>query len=71
MLNQQDIISLESLNYYKENIEKGNDYMEKMEWLDFILAESLRQWNDFLEDRQDCTLEDFIEFTKEIANMCR
>ena len=35
--------------------------------LDMILTESLRQWNDFKEDRTECTIEDFIEFTKEIV----
>lgn len=40
-----------------------------MDWLDMILKESLRQWNDFKEDRTDCTMEDFVEFTKEIAQM--
>ena len=38
-------------------------------WLDMVLEESLRQWNDFKEDRVDCTMEDFVEFTKEIAEM--
>lgn len=38
-------------------------------WLDMVLEESLRQWNDFKEDREDCTMEDFVEFTKEIAEM--
>ena len=39
------------------------------DWLDMVLKESLRQWNDFKEDRTDCTMEDFAEFTKEIAEM--
>lgn len=36
------------------------------ELINELLTESLRQWNDFKEDRQDCTVEDFVEFTKEI-----
>ena len=39
------------------------------DWLDMVLTEALRQWNDFKEDRTDCTIEDFVEFTKEIAEM--
>lgn len=37
------------------------------EWLDMVLEEALRQWNDFKEEREDCSMEDFAEFTKEIA----
>ena len=37
------------------------------DWLDMILTESLRQWNDIKEDRTECTIEDFVEFTKEIV----
>ena len=37
------------------------------DWFDMILTESLRQWNDFKEDRTECTIEDFVEFTKEIV----
>lgn len=40
-----------------------------MEWLTMILEESLRQWNDFKEDRLDCTVEDFVEFVEDIAVM--
>lgn len=39
------------------------------DWLNMVLTESLRQWNDFKEDRKDCTMEDFVQFTKEIAEM--
>lgn len=39
------------------------------DWLNKVLTESLRQWNDFKEDRTNCTMEDFVEFTKEIADM--
>ena len=51
--------------------EEENDLHENTnrEWLDTVLAESLRQWEEFSEDRKDCTLKDFIEFTKEIAEM--
>lgn len=38
-----------------------------MEWLSNVLEESLKQWNDFKEDRANYTVEDFVEFTKEIA----
>lgn len=37
------------------------------EWINYVLDESLRQWNDFADDRKDYTLEDFVKFTKEIA----
>jgi hypothetical protein len=37
------------------------------EWFNYVLYESLRQWNDFADDRKDYTLEDFVKFTKEIA----
>ena len=40
---------------------------ERSRWLDIVLTEALRQWNDFLDERKDCTMEDFAEFTKEIA----
>ena len=43
--------------------------MDNMEWLEVVLGEALRQWNDFKEDRKDCTVEDFVEFVKEIAEM--
>ena len=43
--------------------------MTNKEWLDVVLVEALRQWNDFKEDRKDCTMEDFVEFVKEIAEM--
>jgi hypothetical protein len=32
-----------------------------------VLDESLRQWNDFADDREDCTLEDYNNFVLEIA----
>lgn len=35
--------------------------------LKMILDESLRQWNDFKEDREDCTLEDYNNFIFEIS----
>ena len=39
------------------------------DWLNMVLKESLRQWNDFKGDRTDCTMGDFAEFTKKIAEM--
>jgi hypothetical protein len=38
----------------------------KME-LKEILNEALRQWNEFADDRKDCTLEDYNNFILEIA----
>lgn len=32
-----------------------------------ILNEALRQWNEFADDRKDCTLEDYNNFILEIA----
>ena len=32
-----------------------------------ILDEALRQWNEFIDDRKDCTLEDYNNFVLEIA----
>lgn len=43
--------------------------MKNSKWLEEVLTEALRQWNDFKEDRANCTVEDFVEFTKEIAEM--
>lgn len=34
--------------------------------LEKLLAESLRQWNDFKEERKDCSLEDYNNFILEI-----
>lgn len=31
-----------------------------------VLNEALRQWNDFQEDRNDCSLEDYNNFILEI-----
>lgn len=31
-----------------------------------LLNEALRQWNDFKEDRKDCTFEDYNNFILEI-----
>ena len=31
-----------------------------------VLDEALRQWNDFKNDRKDCTLEDYNSFVLEI-----
>ena len=32
-----------------------------------IIDEALRQWNDFKEDREEFSIEDFVEFAKEIS----
>lgn len=34
--------------------------------LQTVLDEALRQWNDFKNDRTDCTLEDYNSFILEI-----
>ena len=36
-----------------------------------ILHEALRQWNDFINDRKDCTLEDYNSFVLEIYEQMR
>lgn len=35
--------------------------------LEIVLDEALRQWNDFINDRKDCTLQDYNNFILEIA----
>ena len=38
-----------------------------MEDFEYYIDEAYRQWTDFAEERQDCTLEDFVNFAKELA----
>ena len=37
------------------------------EWLDIVLAETLKEWNK--ENKEDYTIEEFVEFIKEIAEI--
>ncbi len=36
-----------------------------------FLCEALRQWNDFIEDRNNCTFEDYNNFILEIFEQKR
>lgn len=40
--------------------------VNELQYLQEILSEALRQWNDFKDDRKDCTLEDYNSFILEI-----
>lgn len=37
------------------------------DWLDMVLAKSLEKWNE--KNRENKSAEDFVEFTKEIADI--
>lgn len=39
--------------------------------LKILLDEALRQWNDFKEERKDCTLEDYNNFILEIYDQMK
>lgn len=56
----------ESIN--KRLISTEEEELDIVMNLEELLDEALRQWNDFIIDRSDCTYKDYNDFILEIYN---